>query len=381
MFLIYAISGLFCGIIAAVTTNPFAWLESLDTIQHQLGSIKRAISLQTTLSELSDIPAKELILLSKPIMRAVRFAATIGIGIGLFYSIKTSLLHLIWLANSEGISYAFSSLLDVLRRNLGDTRGLFTLVTLTVFLTALFLLRAKEDWITPSEMISVSWERIYASTSKGGTHGLTVGAFIIIGSALISLFDNWSSLRYTPTTDILIGIIAVLFISFFTGASLGLTHGLVIGISSKDIAENKRITPNEGIWMSLRNSVTIAAVTGAFCSAMIGLFFGLVGDVNSPMFRFNMQIAIQAGLHTFAYISLIACLVWGFLAFLQHFILRFMLYVTNCLPWFVIELLDHATDRIILFRIGGAYTFKHRLLQEHLASDKNVKEICDKKFM
>ena len=58
----------------------------------------------------------------------------------------------------------------------------------------------------------------------------------------------------------------------------------------------------------------------------------------------------------------------GGLAFIQHFALRFILSRAGCLPWNLTRFLDHATERILLRKVGGGYIFVHRLLQDYFAS-------------
>ena len=58
---------------------------------------------------------------------------------------------------------------------------------------------------------------------------------------------------------------------------------------------------------------------------------------------------------------------FGFLDFLQHFTLRFVLWKYDYAPWNYARFLDHATDRIFLRKVGGGYIFVHRLLQDYFA--------------
>ena len=99
----------------------------------------------------------------------------------------------------------------------------------------------------------------------------------------------------------------------------GLLGELVVGLSTNQLDERMRLTPNQGIWRSARN----------------GLLFGLLG---------------------------------GLRPFLQHFTLRFWLWRTGSLPWNLIAFLDEAAERLLLRKVGGGYIFVHRLLLEYFAS-------------
>jgi hypothetical protein len=54
-------------------------------------------------------------------------------------------------------------------------------------------------------------------------------------------------------------------------------------------------------------------------------------------------------------------------AVIQHYILRFILTRTNCIPSQTIPFLDEMIAHLILRRVGGGYIFVHRMLQDHLA--------------
>jgi hypothetical protein len=40
------------------------------------------------------------------------------------------------------------------------------------------------------------------------------------------------------------------------------------------------------------------------------------------------------------------------------------------LPWNLVDVLNVATDRILLQRVGGGFIFQHRLLQDYFARPK-----------
>jgi hypothetical protein len=59
---------------------------------------------------------------------------------------------------------------------------------------------------------------------------------------------------------------------------------------------------------------------------------------------------------------------YGGAAYVQHFVLRFLLWCTSSVPWNYPRFLDYATERILLRKVGGGYIFIHRLLLEYFAS-------------
>jgi hypothetical protein len=58
----------------------------------------------------------------------------------------------------------------------------------------------------------------------------------------------------------------------------------------------------------------------------------------------------------------------GGLAYLQHYLLRFLLWRTGVLPWRTIHFLDGAASRILLYRVGGGYRFIHQSFLGYFAS-------------
>ncbi len=65
-----------------------------------------------------------------------------------------------------------------------------------------------------------------------------------------------------------------------------------------------------------------------------------------------------------------AMLLGGFvpgLAFIRHFLLRFILWRSGYIPWNYSRFLKLATERVFLQKAGDRYRFVHRLLQSHFA--------------
>jgi hypothetical protein len=64
---------------------------------------------------------------------------------------------------------------------------------------------------------------------------------------------------------------------------------------------------------------------------------------------------------------LLGGLVGGLGAAMQHYILRFWLARTHTFPWKAVPFLEDATARTLLRRVGGGYSFTHRLLLDYFA--------------
>jgi hypothetical protein len=121
---------------------------------------------------------------------------------------------------------------------------------------------------------------------------------------------------------------------------------------------------------------------GLLAVLFLGLFFGLGYGGLAPQPQpvvspphitltgalVGLGLGLSIGLPVGLGFGLLAMLFFGLAAFFQHFILRFWLWRTNCLPWNLVPFLDEATERLLLRKVGGGYIFVHRLLLEYFAS-------------
>jgi hypothetical protein len=64
-------------------------------------------------------------------------------------------------------------------------------------------------------------------------------------------------------------------------------------------------------------------------------------------------------------------LFFGGFACLSHLALRLVLWRIGALPLATVHFLDYATERVFVRKVGGGYTFVHRLLQDYFAALKN----------
>ncbi len=119
-----------------------------------------------------------------------------------------------------------------------------------------------------------------------------------------------------------------------------------------------RTIPNEGIRRSLRNALITLLVGGLifglFFGLILGLFFGLILGLLGLIF--GLIGGLIGGLKN------------GGLAYLKHYVLRFLLWRNDYAPWNYIRFLDYAAERVFLRKVGGGYIFTHRLLMEYFAT-------------
>jgi hypothetical protein len=292
------------------------------------------------------------------------------------------------------------------------------------------LSRAKKE-IEPPEILTWSWEKIQRNPAGYLIGGFVVGLFVghlivgllngylLIGLLIIGLVawlgDSWSRLepyyRVTPHrgtwhsvyASLGAGGLAGLFVESFVGyfrsfpwPSLLLWPGLllmgiilwliVILISSwsrKMIDDPHRVTPNQGIWQSMRNGVIkgllVALLITSFVGSLVGLSMSSYSTVEVVVGTqlINGQVADWILGLLFGFLigfiaGLLAGLLNGGIESIKHFVLRLFLWHTSCISWNYPGFLDYASERILLRKVGGGYIFIHRLLLEYFASLDSV---------
>jgi hypothetical protein len=241
-----------------------------------------------------------------------------------------------------------------------------------------------EKRIEPLEVLSWSWTGMRRDIIRWlliGT-GLIVGLICAI-SYMLSSHDMWLAnfLSYGLSTAFSL-ILVVMLVS-------GVTRGL-----SRRVIAQHTVTPNQGIWHSARYGVIMAIITGGIAGIVVGVidflaYFWFPPLIGSSVMSLDMDFsAVQVmsmllgfypttlqefwGLHALFWgligvtiPGLTAGLSCGGAACLQHFVLRFLLWCSRCVPFNYPGFLDYATERIFLRKVGGGYIFMHKLLLEY----------------
>jgi DNA polymerase III delta prime subunit len=209
--------------------------------------------------------------------------------------------------------------------------------------------------IRPVEVVTWSWVSVRRNMNRFLGGGLLIG---FLYGQVTSLFYGSSHLAH-------------LFFGLIVGVSVGLILGLMSGLSNEMLDKRNRVIPNQGIRNSLQNSLLLGLMYGL----VFGLIFGLVyGQVFYWILGPNYVTSynINNGLVYGPAVGLIvAGAVWisnGGAACTLHALLRFLLWRAKDIPWNYPQFLDYATERILLRKIGGGYSFVHRLLLEYFAS-------------
>ena len=136
-----------------------------------------------------------------------------------------------------------------------------------------------------------------------------------------------------------------------TFLSLGLVFMLLRGLRGSRVSTTS--LPNQGIRLSAKNAVTA------------GLIIGGVMLVVTAVTWQNLTLGFVGGLLSL----LVTMFMFGGGNVVNHFYLRFLLWLTKDLPADLIGFLEFGVDRVFLHRVGGGYLFIHQFLQAYFAKD------------
>jgi len=177
--------------------------------------------------------------------------------------------------------------------------------------------------IKPVETLQWSWDKARKNLILGLIFSLPFGLILrplytIVFETKGQIFHPWMQ------RSIILGL--------GWGVSLGLTFGLIRGLTGAGIATVA--FPNQGIWNSGKNSLMLALV-GVLC-------MGLIAQIlNTPLLLWTF-LGLCFGLA-----------VGGGEACAKHFVLRLVLYFNGYIPWNYARFLDNCTKLIFLQKVGG----------------------------
>jgi hypothetical protein len=150
---------------------------------------------------------------------------------------------------------------------------------------------------------------------------------------------------------------------------VALGHGLSRGAASMRTSEYEyRRRPNQGIQSSGQNGCLMAPLGALLFGLLFGLgiwlFDGLPLGLVGALFS-----ALLGGLLTGLLIgSILGLIFFGGAAYLEHYLLRFLLWRSGAIPWHYIRFLEEAREHVLLHRVGGGYRFIHDHFQQYFAS-------------
>ena len=107
-------------------------------------------------------------------------------------------------------------------------------------------------------------------------------------------------------------------------------------------------------------------IVAAMAIAYVGLIASTAALGGEVAGAFEADLAVLRTLAPLVVLcGAVAAFVVGGEADVSHLVLRCCLSRAGLMPLRYARFLDHASERILMRRVGGGYTFVHRLVQEH----------------
>ncbi len=203
-----------------------------------------------------------------------------------------------------------------------------------------------------TDTLTWSWKDMRARFVGGLIFGLSLG--------LLSgwLFEQGLKVSSPLGSTLGVGLSSALSVGLLSGLSFGLGFGLLFGFSRKQLTMSEMLSPNEGIQRSIKNGLLIWLSVGVFSGGPVVLIGDLLG---------RMPLGLSLGLSAGLFVGPGLGLIFGLGAVVQHYIMRFWLAQSGVFPWRAVPFLEDVTARILLRRVGGGYSFAHRLLLDYFA--------------
>ena len=176
-------------------------------------------------------------------------------------------------------------------------------------------------------------------------------------AALRTAFQSDAVLQELATTPLMLTIL----ILAYQDVSLAEIKG---SVSAEDRREQIFATYTD-FWLPQHMGSSIKPL--GLDSSAVSIMSHLLGFSPHTLQAFWTLHALFWGLVNGAIPALAVGLYCGGAAFVQHFVLRCLLWCAGCIPFNYARFLDYAAERILLRKVGGGYMFMHRLLLEYFA--------------
>lgn len=225
---------------------------------------------------------------------------------------------------------------------------------------------------------------LFAPVHMVVTLALIILVTIIVGLSYWFLASQPPN-NYTIMEGLSLGLNVGLSVGLGIGLSYWLLAGLVQGISSERIEEEQRQIPGKGIQDSLRSGILMGIIGLGMLWLISSLSYGLStwlywaydsGPISGFYHWLNNDWSLQVLPWTISWGwvvglcgGLVVCLVSGGLAAWRHGLVRLHLQRSGMLPLRCVRFFDEATSCILLRKVGGGYSFIHRLLLDYFAEN------------
>jgi DNA polymerase III delta prime subunit len=224
--------------------------------------------------------------------------------------------------------------------------------------------------ITLVETLSWRWDWTMTIVFSISVGIISLGAWLIISLGL------WLILGVLLKLSVSVEIFRPSFILPLS-LSCGLFGGFFCGFRGR--VKVGKTFPNQGIKLSLINSLTVVLVTWLIAGLiMLSFWLSLWLDTGRGMSLalvigrgMSLALVIGRGMSLALVIGMIAGLLHGLVrgsfTVIKHYALRLTLWRNAYMPLNLIKLLDHCARLILLKKVGGGYIFIHRMLLEYFA--------------
>lgn len=321
------VNGILAGLLTAIIAFFFVWLIETDfRVENLFPSVKGKKPVRKA-EEKSEKQTKLGTLLTPLFWERAGFALFSGLLLGLLVEFLVGPLY-------------------------GLINGLF----LAAFLIVLGQFKRT---IQPAEKLIWTWGSLW----KNAVGSLLIGVGIGVFGGLFDAYPYFQQLNV---------FLATLYFWLSFGVALGIIIMLMRGFSKDEIDKNqKAIKPNQGIRNSLSNSLWVGLSSGTLLGLVVFFFYSyvmhnvfVVGYIND----IPKNSDVIYGVGDAVAVAYLFWLINGGFACVQHFMLRFYLWQTKCTPWSYPRFLDYAKQRILLYKVGGGYTFTHMHWRDYFAS-------------
>ncbi len=236
-------------------------------------------------------------------------------------------------------------------RRFGSVGGLaFGLISF--FLTRPTLVKGE---IEPAEKVIWSWAQVKQYLAGSLFSGVTIGAILVTGIMLLSAVSILLFFAFPTFTVFGLNVPLSSLLTDGIIVALGSTLLLIIesGWTSERLDEQYPLRrPDDGIRRSGRRGL------------IAGLIFGGVSCLMFSLFLSNVIDGVLCGWIVGLWFGLLN----GGVAWIKHFLLRWLLWRDGSIPWDYSAFLNYAAERMLLRKVGRGYQFFHPLFLNHFVT-------------
>lgn len=185
------------------------------------------------------------------------------------------------------------------------------------------------------------WQGLIIGILVGLTSWLMMGLILAVIVGLIGALIGW------------------LIVDLVGGLMAKVVCELINGVSGEQISKDIHIKPNQAI----RDSGSKALCLGLVGGLVVGLIVGLLGAR-----VLGLEQGLVLGVFLGVFLGVLIAQIFGGRTYVCHYLLRYILYRDNVMPWHYVRFLEEATRHNLLQRVAGGYRFTHPLLIDHFAS-------------